>query len=696
MGRSSASRSGHGLVLAVLALAGCTCESFEPGTLFACEPDGTCPANHVCVAGACEPCTSGGDDACTPCEGDECQPDECANGDRDGDETDIDCGGGTCEPCGEGHCDGDTDCASSDCLDGECQLLASCSDGRQNADETDVDCGGSCARCEPGQGCTLDRDCTSGACSAELCLIEDADDATEWSVSSPDLTLSTDVDDRQQGSGSVALRIAAGSFSYGTGADGNCTVAAGETVDLGRQSCARRALADAPAARVRLRLDAGTTEVPLGAPPWLAAGDLLLFIDLLGTVGSPDGVGEYELRRAVVVGPVAITLDAPLEHTYNGEPEGGAAHLVVMQRVPQYLDVTVEATGVLTTTGFDCAAETGWGVLAFAASGTATIAGSIDMAARGYRGGAGGANANPHRSGDSWARSCAGAIGPGANFGGGGGGDANGDAGHPGGAGGAGHAGAGTGGEDGADSGGEGGGTYGQPELDILFLGSGGGEGGNELNGPPGTGGAGGGIVLVQANALTVSDGGAIHADGAVGGTGFNTSGGGGGGSGGSIRIEALDATLGEGLVTARGGGRGPGGGADGGAGGAGRAAVYSGGAAQGSVDPGAFFAQDLEPLGDEGIATDLAAAVDLSGVLEITLWVKADVPRLPMRLQIGEADSSELQFDFVATGSWQQLTWDLGAIATEARDEIQHLAFVTQASSPPFTFWFDELAANR
>lgn len=46
---------------------------------------------------------------------------------------------------------------------------ASCDDGEKNGDESDVDCGGTCAPCGPGQRCDVPADCVSGECEEGVC-----------------------------------------------------------------------------------------------------------------------------------------------------------------------------------------------------------------------------------------------------------------------------------------------------------------------------------------------------------------------------------------------------------------------------------------------------------------------------------------------------------------------------------------------
>jgi len=72
--------------------------------------------------------------------------------------------------CGEGGvCAGAPDCASNVCFGGVCKATAP-ADGTKNGDETDVDCGGSKSpACADGKGCLAKADCTSGVCTAMIC-----------------------------------------------------------------------------------------------------------------------------------------------------------------------------------------------------------------------------------------------------------------------------------------------------------------------------------------------------------------------------------------------------------------------------------------------------------------------------------------------------------------------------------------------
>src|SRR5207253_2216076 len=72
-------------------------------------------------SGAPQPEDDGGtpaDAGCTTCM----PPPSCNDGQRNGSETDVDCGGGACPACAAGRsCGASTDCASAYCAAGTCR-----------------------------------------------------------------------------------------------------------------------------------------------------------------------------------------------------------------------------------------------------------------------------------------------------------------------------------------------------------------------------------------------------------------------------------------------------------------------------------------------------------------------------------------------------------------------------------------------
>jgi hypothetical protein len=121
--------------------------------------------------GACadsQRCAAADDCASRVCAGGLCQVPGCADGVHNGDESDADCGG-SCDPCAGGAaCGDDADCESGSCAAGTCASPA-CDDGVRNGTETDTDCGGGCPGSANGGACTMGSDCVSGTCTAGAC-----------------------------------------------------------------------------------------------------------------------------------------------------------------------------------------------------------------------------------------------------------------------------------------------------------------------------------------------------------------------------------------------------------------------------------------------------------------------------------------------------------------------------------------------
>ncbi|HVJ89681.1 MAG TPA: hypothetical protein VM580_07735 [Labilithrix sp.] len=113
------------------------------------------------------------------CRSGSCRPARPANGAKDGDETDTDCGGSQSPACADGkQCLGKDDCVSSVCASGICQAPND-HDGVRNGDETDVDCGGANApKCATGKGCASTADCDAVKCddTTKKCLPPGHDD----------------------------------------------------------------------------------------------------------------------------------------------------------------------------------------------------------------------------------------------------------------------------------------------------------------------------------------------------------------------------------------------------------------------------------------------------------------------------------------------------------------------------------------
>eukprot|EP01043_Picozoa_sp_COSAG02_P003812 COSAG02_NODE_96_length_37408_cov_9.762604_8_plen_3626_part_00 len=140
-----------------------------------CDSGQACLSNDDCTDGACSP-----DSRCFGCN------DLVENGD----ETDVDCGGLTCNrKCPDAQtCVVNSDCQSNRCFGTEgARTCVSFFNGQKDGDETDIDCGGSAAereglRCAVGMRCGGNIDCSTSVCGTgedEQCVARDAtnDDA---------------------------------------------------------------------------------------------------------------------------------------------------------------------------------------------------------------------------------------------------------------------------------------------------------------------------------------------------------------------------------------------------------------------------------------------------------------------------------------------------------------------------------------
>ena len=284
-----------------------------------------------------------------------------------------------------------------------------------------------------------------------------------------------------------------------------------------------------------------------------AAGQIVLIHQTRGT-----GAGTWQRNAIYSYTAGTVTLTEQLNASYVS-----GAQVRVLK---QYTNVTVNSGKTYTAKAWN---GTVGGILAFLASGTVTVTGSITATGKGYLGHTPPSTAKYQGEQGEGTSGAGGTASTAANGNGGGGGSFVDGSGTSGGGGG-GNATAGeTGHKGGTAIGGVGGGTSGSADLTTMTFGGGGGtaSGVNEAV-QTGIGSPGGGIIFITGTTITV--GGSIVANGNDGGNSAYEPAG-GGGAGGSILLKAQVATLGTGLITANGGARGIGSVHYGGAGGAGR-----------------------------------------------------------------------------------------------------------------------------
>ncbi len=371
--------------------------------------------------------------------------------------------------------------------------------------------------------------------------------------------------------------FAAGDLNIvGNGQDGSATVNSSidlNSASIGASSDGNGSYADGYALRVS-GISGTVVTVSDSADSAFVPGDFVLLINLQGISGDYGDVGNYEVLTVSTVSGTSITLATAPVNTYDGSADSFTNQYVVIQRIPQYENITVSSGGVITASSWDrlATAPSGFagmptGIVAFAVNGTLTIdaGGKVDASGLGFQGVLStstgesiissvifGPNANTANIGGGGQNTY---VGPtcwnNGNFGGGGGG---------------GHGAAGqtpavpT--NDGATLNGLGGDAYGVADLSRLFFGSAGGNCYAPYCGAPySVPGSGGGIVLALARNL-INNGSienlgtnATNLNDCCGGT---KSGGAGGGAGGAIKIVSAQVTAGSLLATGGSGGLGP------------------------------------------------------------------------------------------------------------------------------------------
>jgi len=340
------------------------------------------------------------------------------------------------------------------------------------------------------------------------------------------------------------------SVSFGDGRDGNLTVLSG-TFNINTDPSGSRSYADGIAYKVTS--NPTTIFITIGiSPNGIDIGDKVLLISLQGSTSDYDDVGNWEVFDVIDIQPTFVQVDRVPSKSYDGT--SWANQKVVMQRIPQYENVTVSGTGEIIASTWDRLSTTPAGsagyrtaTISMFVNDTLTNYNDINVAQKGYYGGQSGVDGS---SAYGWPGESTGRINTSRDTDGTAKPEGGGAAAYYPGSGGAGggHGTAGANGTPNADVSGMtfyGGEAFGDEELYRMNFGGGGGGAGEGPNGRTGVGGgAGGGIVYIHARSMYSY--GSITANGQNGPNGVkiydhNSGGGGGGGAGGTIYIKTYD-----------------------------------------------------------------------------------------------------------------------------------------------------------
>lgn len=175
------------------------------------------------------------------------------------------------------------------------------------------------------------------------------------------------------------------SVSFGTGADGSVNIGASKNINTDVLGSNRSSYADGIVTTVTASPTG--TSISVSSTTGLAAGDEIILINLQGTASDAADAGNHEfLTIASVPDGTTLNVNETIANSYDGTSFGGQK--VVVQRVPQWTNVTISSGGTLTSNDWDGSSG---GLVVFRATGTVDIqsGGQINVDGKGFRGGAG-------------------------------------------------------------------------------------------------------------------------------------------------------------------------------------------------------------------------------------------------------------------------------------------------------------------
>ncbi|TNF34193.1 MAG: hypothetical protein EP329_07500, partial [Deltaproteobacteria bacterium] len=174
---------------------------------------------------------------------------------------------------------------------------------------------------------------------------------------------------------------------YGDGRDGDLVVSAATFDPTSEVGGSLRTGTAADAYAVTATSVSATSLTTADPLEGLAAGDLVL-VHFAQAEGADGVVGNWDIVAVASVSGTSIALDGTLD---PARYTGGTSPTVVVQRVPQYENVTIGAGGTLTAAAWDptraptTSLGVATGIVALAVHGTLSVEGNgVDVSERGF------------------------------------------------------------------------------------------------------------------------------------------------------------------------------------------------------------------------------------------------------------------------------------------------------------------------
>ena len=194
-------------------------------------------------------------------------------------------------------------------------------------------------------------------------------------------------------------------YDEGDGADGDVTVSGSSDINTSILASGR---SYADAVVYNATNFTNDTVTVNSTPNGIAAGDEIILYCAKGfSAGDTDNIGNYEFLEveSVNAGTNTITFTANKEKKYGSSAgtdsdvgTGGSNVKVMVQRVPNYNDLTINSSVNLYPSAWD---GTKGGLVAFRVKGTFTLNGTVHAETKGYRGGTSGSGGGYDNPGES-------------------------------------------------------------------------------------------------------------------------------------------------------------------------------------------------------------------------------------------------------------------------------------------------------